>query len=590
MASRTSAWTPAQIAARFPQFRVRGDEQGYFEPGGGFVRPERCIEAQLTAAARAGATLLTGAQVVSIQPDGAGACVVLADGSAHRAGEVVLAAGAWTAGLAASVAPHLAVTRQVLHWFDADHDAFAPGRCPVYIWVHGDGPEDTFYGFPSLGPGQGVKVATEQYATVTSNPDHVRRERVARRGRGHARHPPCRADARPAAPGAAIQGLPLHHDGRTATSCWSGRRTTRACWWCRPAPATGSSIRPGLGDAVAAGCCAAKVPGPDLSSFRPAAPTGSLIPPCVRCTALPVGFRIRMQSQGCRGCRHSVCIRMRRRTHGNQQAASHARQGPRLAGRWPRGGRRGRAVPYRLEARQALCGHHGQHHPAECRAVPRAGQAPEPVPGPDGHQAQLRLCPVWPVARQDHDGGGERRLVLRRHHLPGHLGRLARALHGPAGRPREGGRVRPVPLPRRLPEVRRVRRQAVRPAAARPPADAVLPPRPAGPGRGGAAQDAAGHGGGRKGRAGQDGRARRVHELRQGQRRPEPVPVDELPVGQRLRHLRQHRQGPVQRRRRHRGDADVHGAPAGGQGRQPRLRPVQRGRHGELHGAGHRRA
>ena len=40
----------AGIAARFPQFRMRGDEHGYFEPGGGFVRPERCIEAQLDTA------------------------------------------------------------------------------------------------------------------------------------------------------------------------------------------------------------------------------------------------------------------------------------------------------------------------------------------------------------------------------------------------------------------------------------------------------------------------------------------------------------------------------------------------------------
>ena len=127
-------------------------------------------------AARAGATLLTGAQVAAIEPDGAGARVTLADGTVHRAGEVVLAAGAWTAGLAAGVAPHLSVTRQVLHWFEADHDVFAPGRCPVFIWTYGDGPEDTFYGFPSQGPGQGVKVATEQYASVTPDPDHLRRD------------------------------------------------------------------------------------------------------------------------------------------------------------------------------------------------------------------------------------------------------------------------------------------------------------------------------------------------------------------------------------------------------------------------------
>ena len=49
----------AAIAARFPAFRS-GEDEGYFEPGGGFVYPERCIAAQLRSAAEAGAAVLTG--------------------------------------------------------------------------------------------------------------------------------------------------------------------------------------------------------------------------------------------------------------------------------------------------------------------------------------------------------------------------------------------------------------------------------------------------------------------------------------------------------------------------------------------------
>src|SRR5271166_5403837 len=37
----------AEIQERFPQFQLPADEQGYFEPGAGFLRPEACIETQI---------------------------------------------------------------------------------------------------------------------------------------------------------------------------------------------------------------------------------------------------------------------------------------------------------------------------------------------------------------------------------------------------------------------------------------------------------------------------------------------------------------------------------------------------------------
>ena len=36
-----------EIQQRFPPFRLIGDEIGYYEPGAGYVRPERCVTAQL---------------------------------------------------------------------------------------------------------------------------------------------------------------------------------------------------------------------------------------------------------------------------------------------------------------------------------------------------------------------------------------------------------------------------------------------------------------------------------------------------------------------------------------------------------------
>ena len=45
-------------------------EMGYFEPGGGYVDPERCVAAQLRRAAELGAVLRTGTTVLAIDDEG----------------------------------------------------------------------------------------------------------------------------------------------------------------------------------------------------------------------------------------------------------------------------------------------------------------------------------------------------------------------------------------------------------------------------------------------------------------------------------------------------------------------------------------
>ena len=168
----------AEIGARYPQLGLTGGEIGYFEPGGGFARPEQCIAAQLRLAQRHGAGLLLDTAVMGYQPDGPDATTVTtAGGDRFTAAQVVLAAGPWTGGMVGGLGRHMQVCRQVLHWFGTDDaTAYAPDRFPVFIWMHGDAQEDYLYGFP-ISPGStGVKVATEQYGEVTADPDLLRRE------------------------------------------------------------------------------------------------------------------------------------------------------------------------------------------------------------------------------------------------------------------------------------------------------------------------------------------------------------------------------------------------------------------------------
>lgn len=164
------------IRRRFPQFRIRDGEQGYFEPGAGFLRPEACIAAQLQLAKRHGAEICTGERVLRFEPLADGV-VVQTDRGSIRTRKLILCAGPWLPQLIGPryAAPFRAL-RQVLFWFGVeDVRRFLPENCPVYIWEL-QGPDQAIYGFPAIGgPTGGIKVATQQYEQATT-PDTVERD------------------------------------------------------------------------------------------------------------------------------------------------------------------------------------------------------------------------------------------------------------------------------------------------------------------------------------------------------------------------------------------------------------------------------
>jgi sarcosine oxidase len=163
-----------EVGARYPQFILEGDERAYFEPGAGFVYPERCIAAQLRLAAQAGAAIRTGEIVTAITPSGTGVRVET-DRGVYEAGRAILAAGAWSPGLAGTPLGHMAIHRQVLNWFEAEDPAqYAPERFPVFIWMHGSAAEQS-YGFPIPPGSSGLKVASEIYERTLSAPDDIDR-------------------------------------------------------------------------------------------------------------------------------------------------------------------------------------------------------------------------------------------------------------------------------------------------------------------------------------------------------------------------------------------------------------------------------
>jgi len=166
-----------EIAREYPQFVLDGNELGYFEDAAGFLRPERCVRAQLSLAEKLGAQIRLNERVLHVEKDGSGVKVTT-DLGTYRGSTAMVSAGPWVSELVDGVTANLfKVYRQVLYWFDVSdsYEQYALGKFPIFIWSIGRFADDYVYGFPAIdGPDGGLKVASEEYQTTTS-PEQVDR-------------------------------------------------------------------------------------------------------------------------------------------------------------------------------------------------------------------------------------------------------------------------------------------------------------------------------------------------------------------------------------------------------------------------------
>ena len=169
--------TSTEIADEFPQFVLEGSEKGYFEDSAGFLRPERCVAAQLSLAEKYGAQLRLNERVLSVERDGTDVRVVT-DLAEYSAAKVIVSAGPWVHEFVHGAPADLfKIYRQVLFWFDvsAAYEQYALESFPIFIWSFGRYPGDFFYGFPAIdGRDGGLKIASEEYH-VTTPPEQVDR-------------------------------------------------------------------------------------------------------------------------------------------------------------------------------------------------------------------------------------------------------------------------------------------------------------------------------------------------------------------------------------------------------------------------------
>ena len=92
----------AEIHRRFPQFNLPDEIATLYQPDAGVLHADRCVAALADTARRAGAEIHEAEQVVGIRPTLAGVEIDTTD-TTYGAGAVVLALGAWTRPMLATI-------------------------------------------------------------------------------------------------------------------------------------------------------------------------------------------------------------------------------------------------------------------------------------------------------------------------------------------------------------------------------------------------------------------------------------------------------------------------------------------------------
>jgi sarcosine oxidase len=151
----------AQVAERFPAFRLAEGQVALYQAAAGILPATRCVATLLRAAVATGAALRTREAVVAVRAIGGGVEVETTSGR-YAAARLVVTAGAWLGRVLAELALPLRIEQQqVLYVRPSDARPFAPDRMPVFI-DRGTG----VYGFPLFERPDAIKVSDHSGASA----------------------------------------------------------------------------------------------------------------------------------------------------------------------------------------------------------------------------------------------------------------------------------------------------------------------------------------------------------------------------------------------------------------------------------------
>ncbi len=162
----------AEVMDRFPAYNLPEGLEAILEPEGGFLLPERCIEAHAAWARAAGADLHEH-EAVTRWVEVHDAVRVTTDVGTYEARHLVISTGSWAGKLIPALAPILQPERQVLAWLETSAPAlFEPERFPVFVM---EVPDGTYYGFPLFEAQAGFKLGRFHHRHESVDPDTLER-------------------------------------------------------------------------------------------------------------------------------------------------------------------------------------------------------------------------------------------------------------------------------------------------------------------------------------------------------------------------------------------------------------------------------
>jgi sarcosine oxidase len=156
------------LRLRHPAFAIGDEEIAVLDPQGGYLRPEAAVMGYIKLAAADGAALHFGEKVTAIDTGDNGVSIVTATGR-YEAAKVIVATGAWIAGLVPELQGKAVPIRQVVAWYQpSDGFITTPQRMPAFI--HDEGEDGSYFGFPAIGV-DGIKLGRHTHFMEPIDPD-----------------------------------------------------------------------------------------------------------------------------------------------------------------------------------------------------------------------------------------------------------------------------------------------------------------------------------------------------------------------------------------------------------------------------------
>lgn len=173
------------IRQRFPAWNAAEYVDGFYHAQGGYAESERIVAALLELAQKEGVQLFAGQAARGLElVNGRVQGVHTHSGDAFSAGEVIVAAGAWTPLLVSELAPAMRATgHPVFHLQTAEPASFTP---PHFVVFTADIANSGWYGFPlhprervikiaNHGVGQRLHPAQDARIVTQADVDNLRR-------------------------------------------------------------------------------------------------------------------------------------------------------------------------------------------------------------------------------------------------------------------------------------------------------------------------------------------------------------------------------------------------------------------------------